>query len=189
MSLIPCVQFYVRSDDHAVVMISDDVSPSNLKVAAISPGASRDWYIDRPALRISRRIRLEAGVPRYFRALHQEWDGNDFFEAAMRVHADSNPEGVAAVLGSEAQQAHRSAMTVHRLALSATAGTFKLRIRFKPGFQNASGATGDWVTSSSIDFAAVNPSRLRDAIREVFDLAGVELTSVYDQYMTRDRDW
>lgn len=179
----------MRSDDHAVIMLSDDDSPSNLKVAAISPVASRDWYGDRPALRISRRIRLDAGVPRYFKALHLEWDGNDFFDAALRVHADSNPDGVAAVLGSEAQRAHRSAVTVHRLALSATGGSFKLRIKFKAGFQNASGATGEWIDSSDIDFASLNPNKLRDAIREVCDAAGVEMTSLYDEYMTRDRDW
>lgn len=183
------LQFYVRGDDNAVVLLSDNASPANLKVAAISPSASRDWYGDRPALRISRRIRLDAGMPRYFRALHLEWDGADFFEAALRVHADSNPDGVAAALGSEAQRAHRSAMTVHKLALSATAGTFKLRIKFTAGFQNATGATGDWVESSAIDFTLLNPDKLRDAIREVCDAAGVEMTSLYDAYMTRDRDW
>ena len=71
------------------VHLSSTASPSNLTLIAHSSSWNYNWWThDSSGRQISKKIYCEAGKPYYFRVLHEEGGGGDWFDVAIRVHGE-----------------------------------------------------------------------------------------------------
>ena len=80
------------------VHLSSTASPNNLTLIAHCTNYDYNWwtYEERPGYRtfsevsrqISKKIYCEAGKPYYFRVLHEDTGGGDWFDVAIRVHGE-----------------------------------------------------------------------------------------------------
>jgi hypothetical protein len=126
--------FYIRGDDMAAVWLSPDANASRLELIAIANEYTQNWWSRYPFATISNKIYAEAGVPRYFKVLHREGQGGDFFDLAIRVHTERGAnKAVVDTLMSDAQKASRSAWSVYDLIYVGDAGQFVLEFDFGSG--------------------------------------------------------
>ena len=89
--------FYARGDDYVQVHMSATSSPNNLTMIAQMIDWDYSWWkygrdrsLSSVSKQVSKKIYCEAGKPYYFRVLHQEGGGGDWFDVAIRVHGEGS---------------------------------------------------------------------------------------------------
>ena len=89
--------FYTRGDDFVLVHLSTTSSPNNLTLIAHTAEWTYNWWtygqarsLYEVSRQISKKIYCEAGKPYYFRILHEDTSGADWFDVAIRVHGEGS---------------------------------------------------------------------------------------------------
>jgi hypothetical protein len=126
--------FYARGDDQVVLWLSSDDDPRNAEVIAISRNWEGNWWTRESSARISQKIWCTAGVPRYFRLMFVEWNYDEWFDVAIRVHSDNGTNSqVMQLLASDTQRMVRNAPLVQRVEISCDAGYFAIELDLGTG--------------------------------------------------------
>lgn len=89
--------FYTRGDDNAGIWLSTDASPVNQRLIAYTPYYYTSFFNLGPVASASNTlvsvpIFCEKGVPLFFRILHQEGIGGDFFDVGLRIHGSESSD-------------------------------------------------------------------------------------------------
>ena len=148
--------FYLRGDDVVTMYLSTDASPARLRLIAQCSWAIPDtdnfasFFFNGPNNnygqgtfgQISAPIALQAGVPYFTRFFHEQGNGLDFFDTAVRISTN------APNFGSEAQRQMRSTPT--ELYVSAlTTVVREQQVRSSGAIRTAGDARGSTIARGS----------------------------------------
>jgi hypothetical protein len=117
--------FYTRGDDNAGVWLSTDASPANQRLIAYTPYYYTSFFNLGPIgsasnTLVSKPVFCEKDVPLFFRVLHQEGIGGDFFDVGLRIHgAESNDQVLLNDLAPYLSPLQQRTYSVQRISISA----------------------------------------------------------------------